>query len=896
MQKLRIRKLILEQFAAILAGTGKERIELDLTDVYNRFIVFIGPIGSGKTYILSHLQPFANVGSLDVRNADDPIIPRKDGKKVIEYESDEHEIIITHTFTWTGKTHTKKHSIVKDGTELNPNGNRASFLELIQLEFGIDESYIRLVRVGANVTNFINMKATERKAFVANLLKDTEVYLYLYKCWSAELREINTKVNILMNKITTFSKTPLEELKAQMQDLEDDRKEYTERCDQLKEKRANLKAEASAILGGCSIQEFFVVLEDKEKDLTVMKERVNELKKELESFTSLPSEKEINQKIGKAESDLARYTEERQKLSEDYENSEKEYQKLMDRRAMQGDPQHHETLKAQYNDMVTQMQTIEKAIDGFGCRYSTSQLEALLEDLQSMSVLLNQVSQYDKECIAFVYRSDSSIIAYSNKKVEILNARKLKVQRLMSNLQFSEEYRAQQLMFRPPFCPTDTCPYYATHPVTIKRRDGGKVNFEPKMIEYQEELKNLDVDIYKYSEYPFLYNKILSLREYWKNLAPMLLDIGALKIDTLKKIIDISGYYQFYDYDKIIDTIDLVKKRNLYYELTESIKSVKNELNQLEINKDENLDEKIQLLEQKRQTMRIELEKKEASFRETRTEISSLNNDYLKLSNKAIIESELKTQVEREISLNDHIAQMKIEKEKLDDIAKLITEIDKSLMVEMDQLNSIIKKIDGLRTKINDITYTTKELEEILQEQKYLNAMCDAVGSKKGVPMMMVKLFFDSCRGTINDFLYMVSEDNFEILDFEVSEKEFKIPYYTGGVAVDDISKASQGQSALASLALSFSLVKELTLRSNISNCNYNIPLLDEPDAPLGKSDKPKLLSIMLKFLDDIFSEQCFIITHNDDLLLNTTLSPQIVLTSNDGNIDQDKYKNAIYI
>ena len=225
MQKLRIRKLILEQFAAILAGTGKERIELDLTDVYNRFIVFIGPIGSGKTYILSHLQPFANVGSLDVRNADDPIIPRKDGKKVIEYESDEHEIIITHTFTWTGKTHTKKHSIVKDGTELNPNGNRASFLELIQLEFGIDESYIRLVRVGANVTNFINMKATERKAFVANLLKDTEVYLYLYKCWSAELREINTKVNILMNKITTFSKTPLEELKAQMQDLEDDRQE-----------------------------------------------------------------------------------------------------------------------------------------------------------------------------------------------------------------------------------------------------------------------------------------------------------------------------------------------------------------------------------------------------------------------------------------------------------------------------------------------------------------------------------------------------------------------------------------------------------------------------------------------------------------------------------------------
>lgn len=893
---LRVRKLILEHFSAILAGTGKERIELDLTNVTNRFIVFIGPIGTGKTFILSHLQPYANVGSLDVRNMDDPIIPGKDGKKVIEYETDEHEIVITHDFIWTGKTHTKKHFITKDGTELNPNGNRSSFLELIQLEFGIDESYLRLIRIGSNVSNFINMKATERKAFIANLLKDTEVYLYLYKHWSAELRELNSRVNILMNKITTFSKTPLDELKAQMEDLEDDRKEYTEKCDHLKEKRSNIRAEANVLLGSKTVEEFMEFIRMQETVLTQTREEIDRVEKDLSSFTITMDDKEINKKIGKAESDLGRYTEERQKLSDSYEDLDKEYQKLCNKRALQGDPEHLEMLKKQYEDMLTQMRGIEKQIEKFECKYSTSQLETLLEDLQAMSVVLNQVIQYDKDSINFVFRADSSIIQYSNKKVEILNARKAKVQRLMSNLQFSEEYRAQQLMFLPPFCPTKTCPYYATHPVTIRRKEGGKAHFEPKMIEYQEEIRNLDVDIYRYNDYPFIYSKIVSLREYWKNVSPMLREIGALQIDHLKKVIDLSGYHSFYDYDKIINTIDLVKKRNLYYELTESIKSIRNELNQLEINKDESLDTKIEENEKKRVEIQAVLEEKEEALKKTREEIDRLNEEYLNLSKHAQLTDDLRLQKECLRQLQEQIGEMKLAQEKINDCVREIEGIDRKLVVETDNLNTCIRHMDDLRTKINDITYTTKELEEISKAQKYMTAMCDAVGSKKGIPMKMVKLFFDSCRGTINEFLYMVSEDNFEILDFNVTEKEFKIPYYTGGMAVDDISKASQGQSSLASIAISFALVKELAIRSSNGNIFFNTVLLDEPDSAIHKTDKPKLLSIMMKFLDDIQSNQCFIITHNDDLLLNASLSPQIVLTSNDEVINQDKYPGAIFL
>ena len=130
---MRILELSLTNFLPILAGIGKEHISINLRDSNELIFVFIGKIGSGKTYILSHMQPFSTVGTLDVRNNDDPIIPEKDGKKVIVYEKDGHEYVITHDYIWSGKTHTKKSYIEKDGIELNENGNSNSFKDIIQI-------------------------------------------------------------------------------------------------------------------------------------------------------------------------------------------------------------------------------------------------------------------------------------------------------------------------------------------------------------------------------------------------------------------------------------------------------------------------------------------------------------------------------------------------------------------------------------------------------------------------------------------------------------------------------------------------------------------------------------------------------------------------------------------
>ena len=891
MRRLKIVELVLENFIPVLAGMGKERICLDLRDRSTRINVLIGKIGSGKTYILSHLQPFATVGTLDIRNADDPIIEGKDGYKRIVYEADDSEYVITHHYTWTGSNHAKKSYVEKDGVELNPNGNISTFNDIIQMEFGIDQSFLRLIRIGPNVTNFINMKATERKAFIASLLKDTEFYLSLYKYWSAELRTINTKVSILMNKLNTFGNKSIDEMTSDMEELEDTRKKRQTKIDDLKQKRSDIKAESNSFLNGLSIQDFHRKRKDIGNEIETLVFEMDNIKASLESFKDYPDLEVVIKEIGRYDSKLSTDNEMLQNLSKTYEEVTENLNTALDRKAISEDKNHMQTLNESYQELLEKATLYEKKLKGFKCEYSSAQLTSLLEEINTMNVLINEISQYDSEIIGFLYDSDSSVLNYAKEKIEILNLRKLKVQKLMNNLRFSDKYEAPSTLFFPPFCPPKACPYYVTHPETLQKSIKGKDALDDQLLAYQSEIQELDVQIYKYNDYPIIYSKISSLKSYWKKVSPILSSIKALNCDSLRKALTLIQYQVWYNYDKIIDTIDLIEIRDQYYELTEKIKQIKNELNQLELSRDESLDNMISRLKKEKAELEEKIDRTEKERLEDEKKVKSYNAQYVELSKKSEYDARLSTltvELDKAISERDDLEE---KARRLDDNIGLITTLDQHILEHEGKLKETLGEIDTLRTKMNDISYTTKELDGLLEEQKWMTYMVDAVGSKKGIPMKMVKMFFDSCRGTINDMLYMVSEDEFEILDFRIGEKEFTIPYVVNGSVADDISKASQGQTSIVSTALSFALVKELGLKSD--DGYYSIPLLDEPDAALHKNDKPKLISIIMKYLDDIGSEQCFVITHDENTFDGYPV--QIIMTT-DESVNKDRYANAIHL
>ena len=135
----------------------------------NTINVIIGEMGSGKTTILSHLQPWATVGSLDERNTDGIIIEEMNGHKYLVFQNGADIYEITHSWKWEKDHHSLKSYFKKNGEELNPNGNQSSFKELVELEMGIDQSFlqplasrlnepVRVVICGDHVTSSLTGK------------------------------------------------------------------------------------------------------------------------------------------------------------------------------------------------------------------------------------------------------------------------------------------------------------------------------------------------------------------------------------------------------------------------------------------------------------------------------------------------------------------------------------------------------------------------------------------------------------------------------------------------------------------------------------------------------------------------------------------------------------------
>lgn len=190
---MKIKYLRLDNFIGILAGLGKDTIEIDFTKNKSKFVLLKGSNGSGKTTILSSLNPFAT--SNDNRN--NVIIEGREGYKEIHYDIFGDEYIIKHYINKSTKSF-----ISKNGEELNPNGGVKTFNELILNIFGIDKSYFKIARLGSNMTNFIDMPTSERKKYISNFIGDVDYYLELHKHANEILRDLNSNNKYLENELS----------------------------------------------------------------------------------------------------------------------------------------------------------------------------------------------------------------------------------------------------------------------------------------------------------------------------------------------------------------------------------------------------------------------------------------------------------------------------------------------------------------------------------------------------------------------------------------------------------------------------------------------------------------------------------------------------------------------
>jgi len=876
---MKILNLYLENHLPILAGMDKYSVYLDLTQSDNKINVIIGKMGSGKTYILSHLQPFATVGTLDERNQDDLIIPKMDGKKIIRYKKGIDIYEIEHNYLWNEKSHTTKSYIKKNGIELNENGNVGSFKTIIYYEFGIEQNFLRLLRLGPNVTNFIKMTTAERKNFISYLLADSTIYNLLHKKWTEELRALNTQANILNNKLNHIGLGNVDKLKEEYSYNEEELMDLTSDLESITKKMYSIVAENEALLEKRTVTDTLKVLSQLKEQLSKEMDEYNTLSNKIESYKDMPSVEEVSKILGRLDMQLENINKRLNELEQKHKDTVRKINELNDRKTMTEHKEHMATLEETYNALLKEDEKYQRELKDFKCDYTSTFLTGFIGDLHSIDVLINDISQFDQESVQRVYNSDSSIIKWAQKQVEILENRKLKLQRTMNNIKYSERYEAPSILYRPPFCPTNSCPYYKTHPYTIKKENGKKDEINEELIRYQNEIKDIDVLIYKYSDYPLIYSKIVTLKELWGKSNRILASLGALRTTSLLKILTNFECRVWYDYDKLIQILETATKREKYYELTETINQIKNELNLMKLSQSEDIESEIERLSSEINTILEEITENEKSRNETMNSISEYNQIYLDLSQISILKDSLAKMKEEIHDKTEYISKLEKNLQIVQDNNQILTNLNTEVVKLKNEIKTLTERNEKIKAILNDIHYTKSEFEKVLKEKSYMEYMVKAVSSKEGIPLELITIFLNSCKDVINELISIVCEDNMEIMDFRVDDTSFEIPYSVNGVYVGDISKASQGQVSIASTAISFAMIRQ-------SIFDYNIMLLDEMDGPLYKHNRNKFISILLKQMDAIGAEQVFLISHNnifENQPINIIMTTEEIVSDNNG-------------
>lgn len=871
---MRITRLYLKNFIHIYSGMHKRVVELNLKDIDKKINIFIGKMGSGKTAILGHLQPFSSYGTLDSRNQEDLILAEEDGLKEIEYEINDHYYKIQHKYTWnkSSKTHSVKSYIQRDGIELNENGNVRSFKEIIKLEFGIEQNFLRLLRLGPNVSNLINMKSTERKSFIASLLEDADVYTTLFQKINEDYRGINSILSVMSNKLNSLSADKESEMKIELSQLTDVVSKLQKDIQKDREEISRLIGINQSISSNKSIDELLEIIKKTNEMKDHLLQEMNLIHEKLDK-TPLENIEDLSIQYGKISAILVNLEESIISITSKYDSMESDRNKIRDYLLLQKSNTQIQSLETQLQIAYQKYKEAEEGINNFQCKYSYEYLGSLQTSIESFQFAIEELCANSEKVIHKLYYSDNTLGKWANRQLNILRGRQVNLKKLLNNIQFSIEYECPLPLYRPPMCPTDNCPFIISHPQIIKEKNSHKCN--QKIMDLKHEIDSLEIEISECEDCIYQIPKMDFVKKLWEKISIPLKNIGALNENKLITILtNLNSRCHWYSPDILQSTIEKLKMQDSYESLKSNYFILKNELIELKASIGKYNDEDLEMKDSELSKLMNELKelqiKKETTMKEKEQieelleilrDSENLKERYKKLSD------EYNSQLTQIDDLTHIINRMQVN-------LSMITDLQKSIQENSIIYNQKMSRLNQLNTIMQDIKSTTESYNKYLEERNILKTLLDAVSSKEGIPVIMVKLFLDECKSIVNDLIADIFDDDLEILDFDLREdtNEFKIPYLINGVAVEDISSASQGQTSVISIALSFALCRKAMF-------DYNIMLLDEIDNSIHKRDREKFIAILSKQMNSVHSEQIFLITHND-IFQQSGLPVNVILTT----------------
>lgn len=841
---MKITKLILKNFSSIKNAMDSNSISIDFTECKNSICLFIGPNASGKTSILSQLQPFATLGNLDTRNDQPLILDNKEGYKELHIQKKNVLYIIKHFYSPKNSGgHSVKSYIIKDGTDLNPNGNVTSFKEIIKEELGIELDYLKLIRLGSNVKSLIGLSDTERKSFMSNILDEIGVYLSYYKEVGDKLKNIKEMISHTINKIDKLGIEDISTEKEYITTIEN-RLESNKIIEKdLRDKLSIVNYELSNIDNKEELRDIIKKCEKKiSKMKTVLETEVNLDKIDVDVYRD-----EINKKIDKCNKNknnidmlkllmgnsinmLDTYKNQHHTFSMQYYN-ELEKDKEIDR------------LEDDLKSTRKKLRDYESALHDYEPKYTFQELEKFIIDLKNIQLYLNKTYDFGNKPIRKVIsliKDGKDVNKYINSHIIEIDDKKSDYDSLLLNklIKMVSDSGKDIVSSCDKGCDAKRI-YNEIVKICEDHNTEDKTKYDPtfyKDMEYSyQSIKYTIEQINKYSDFikRIPDNKIVeefSMNNIFTHIEKLEPIYDKEKINSLLSIAK-----EYDNYIMCLNKYESDSKNLSMFKSVSNLDNIKHEIDNLEIN----------------------ISNKENEIKDTREQISDLETENKELSRDLEREELI---LETIVSYDETVNLYSETSSKYEKMKKCNDEIQDITI----KLHTIEKNIELNQSTLSKETVKLAQYKELKKDLNKYNKIYDemvfvrsAISSKEGIPLHYVFNYLGDAVSITNDLLYSVFEGNSYIDKFEITPTSFSIPFYSKGYLLPDVKYASQGELAFLTIALSFAL-------SSKSLKEYNIMLLDEADAALDTKKREMFIKIIEAMREKVDGEQTFAITHNE--------------------------------
>ena len=849
--------LKLESVAGLKVGCNKESIEIDFSKSKNKIITIQGPNGAGKSVLLSSISPFSGVTSVDERSTLNYIISKKNGYKEIHYEDNGNKYIIKHYYKASKDSHVVKSYFMKNGEELNENGNVTSFLSLVEINLGLTQEMMRLIRLGSNLNSFIKLSPARRKEYIGKLIEEINIYLKIYKDISDDLRVVKTLISSNNNNLYNCHISDLVVEEEKLSNIAKEIKDYEKKKDKIIARIGKIQA----LINDNDINELKRKKQEAEisiKEFIKTEELVKE--KSLENITidKLISKRSdlLNKRID-VQSKINSYRLSIDNTLKSIERLEINIKKITSNNDIQS-----------LTDTITTLRSsllgVNKLIKDFNPSGVTS------EEIIS---IINKLSSFN-QIIKMIYTfGNKPINAYLKLKDSGKSVDKFLKDQMKNNLSKINNNDIAILMDKvfeddviiTPNCDTEyaQCPYYRFSEVINGIKDKlEEESYDDETLRYIQTISN-NIDN--------ILNEVDNMTK---------INIPDSLIECLKEKTIINRFRDrlpLFELSRFQEYLTIVKEHEIYQQNIDRLKQYEY---QLSIYKKSGIDSNINEINQLKDSI---------SF--YKNNISTLSRDIEEI-NKQL------NDIDDEITLltkyNDAKKYKKIFESTLESTNKILVPLESAtnekmeLDFELRQITNLInltrQSHKELETKINEYKRLIKEGEELSIKHHDLDIILKSVSTKQGIPIKYIKRYLGKIQKLANNLLKLIYDDRLQLAKFKVSQDTFEVPYIKNGTKIADVKYASQSENAMITLALSFAL-------ANRASDQYNILELDEVDGGLDDNNRPAFLKMLYLQMNVLKVEQVFMISQNISQMANI---PMDVIKLGDIQIES-KLQNIIY-